>query len=576
MTSAVSGSAADDARGARPGTRTGTDAGTDTGAGTGTGTDAAPGAGAEAGAGISTDTGTGTGAGTGTGTGTGRGTHTGTGRTNGRKALLAATVGGVVESFDWTIYAVLAPFFAAQLFPGDDPVTALIGAYLGFAVGFVVRPFGSYVMGRLSDARGRRFGLTLSMTIISAASVLIAVLPTAGVIGVAAPVLLVVLRLVQGLSMGGENPSAAAYVTETAPRGLRFLYSSISYSGVVIGNILSFGVLTLLLATFGKDGVTGGGWRIGFLVAAALGLLALWIRRSAEESEEFAEQAAAGPGTAADRRALYRASARNIGAVFLISVGATIGYYFGTTYLPQYAAQLGVASDTESAATMLLPLLLLIAAMVGVGRLADRLGALRTLRAGLGLLALATVPLMTALAHRALPMWAVTVVYLLLIAAPIGLANVLFAQLFPVAVRVVAMGVPFTIATGLFGGTFPLLAQALGKAGHLTVVPWWAAGAATVSFLGTFLIRLPAGRTSREGKEAPESPDAGADTSRTDDPGVDTPRVGTTWTDTPQADTARTDTTQADTARPANPGTAVPAAASSLPPRNPSHLSKEL
>ncbi|WP_405944412.1 MFS transporter [Streptomyces sp. NBC_00932] len=411
----------------------------------------------------------------------------------GRKALLAATVGGVVESFDWTIYAVLAPFFATQLFPGDDPATALIGAYLGFAVGFVVRPFGSYVMGRISDSRGRRFGLTLSMAVISAASVLIAILPTAGVAGAAAPVLLVLLRLVQGVSMGGENPSAAAYVTETAPRRLRFLYSSISYSGVVIGNILSFGVLTLLLATLGKDGVSGGGWRIGFLVAAGLGLLALWIRRSAEESEEFAEQAAAaGPGsTAAGRRALYRTSARNIAAVFLISVGATIGYYFGTTYLPQYAQQLGVASDTESSASMLLPLLLLIAAMVGVGKLADRLGPLRTLRTGLALLALATVPLMVALAHRALPMWVVTIVYLLLIAAPIGLTNVLFAQLFPVPVRVVAMGVPYTVATGLFGGTFPLLAQAMGRAGHLTMVPWWAAGAAAVSLLGTLLIRFP-------------------------------------------------------------------------------------
>ncbi|WP_328327848.1 MULTISPECIES: MFS transporter [unclassified Streptomyces] len=421
----------------------------------------------------------------------------------GRKALLAATVGGVVESFDWTIYAVLAPFFATQLFPGDDPATALIGAYLGFAVGFVVRPFGSYVMGRISDSRGRRFGLTLSMAVISAASVLIAVLPTAAVAGAATPVLLVLLRLVQGVSMGGENPSAAAYVTETAPRRLRFLYSSISYSGVVIGNILSFGVLTLLLATLGKHGVSGGGWRIGFLVAAGLGLLALWIRRSAEESEEFTEQAAAGSGsTAAGRRALYRASARNIAAVFLISVGATIGYYFGTTYLPQYAQQLGVSSDTASSASMLLPLLLLIAAMVGVGKLADRLGPLRTLRTGLALLALATVPLMMALAHRVLPMWVVTVVYLLLIAAPIGLTNVLFAQLFPVPVRVVAMGVPYTVATGLFGGTFPLLAQALGRAGHLTMVPWWAAGAAVVSLLGTLLIRFP----DRTGPAGPTEP----------------------------------------------------------------------
>ncbi|GAA0458306.1 MFS transporter [Streptomyces olivaceiscleroticus] len=409
---------------------------------------------------------------------------------NGRKALLAATVGGVVESFDWAVYAVLAPYFAAAMFPGDDPVTKLLAAYLGFAVGFVVRPFGSYVVGRFADSRGRRFALTLSMTIISGASVLIALLPTAALIGTAAPVLLILLRLVQGLSMGGENPSAAAYVTETAPRHLRFLYSSISYSGVVIGNILSFGVLTLLLVALGEDGVRGGGWRIGFLVAAALGLIALWIRRGVRESAEFAETGADGP-KGAERRALYRANLRNMAAVFLISVGATVGYYYGTTYLPQYAQQLGVASGTESAASMLGPLVLLVGAMVVVGRLADRLGALRTLRIGLSLLALATVPLMLALAPGAVPMWLVTVVYLVLIAAPIGLTNVLFAQLFPVAVRVVAMGVPYTIAIGLFGGTFPLLAQGLAKAGHLTLVPWWAAGAAAVSLAGTFLIRRP-------------------------------------------------------------------------------------
>ncbi|MFB7632557.1 MFS transporter [Streptomyces sp. NPDC056149] len=414
-----------------------------------------------------------------------------------RRALLAATVGGVVESFDWTVYAVLAPFFAAQVFPGDDPVAQLLGAYLGFAVGFVVRPLGSYLMGRIADARGRRFGLTLSMAVISAASALIAALPTAGTVGAAAPVLLVGLRLVQGLSMGGENPSAAAYVTETAPPALRFLYSALSYSGVVVGNILSFGVLTLLLTILGNDGVTGGGWRIGFLAAAALGLLALWIRRGAQESAEFTAHAAHRP-TGRERRTLLRAHARHLLAVFLITLGATVGYYFGTTYLPHYAAQLGVASDTASAAAMLLPLLALIAAMAGVGRLADRFGALPTLRAGLALLALGTVPLMTALAHRALPMWLVTVGYLLLIAAPIGLANVLFARLFPVAVRVVAMGVPFTLATGLFGGTFPLLAQALANTGRLTLVPWWAAGAAALSLLGTYLIRPPTSPTRKE------------------------------------------------------------------------------
>ncbi|MFF2502544.1 MFS transporter [Streptomyces sp. NPDC058067] len=411
------------------------------------------------------------------------------GTDNGRKALLAATVGGVVESFDWAIYAVLAPYFASQLFPGDDPVTKLMAAYLGFAVGFVVRPFGSYVMGRLSDTRGRRFGLTLSMAIISGASVLIAALPTASMIGVGAPVLLLLLRLVQGLSMGGENPAAAAYVTETAPGRLRFLYSAISYSGVIVGNILSFGVLAVLLATLGKDGVAGGGWRIGFLVAAALGLLALWIRRSAEESEAFAEQKST--TTRAERFALYKANARNMLAVFLLTLGITVGYYYGTTYLPQYAEKVGAASGADSAAAMLLPLVVLIGAMVFAGRTADRVGELKAIRVGLGLLALGTVPLMLALAHGTMPMWLVTTFYLLLVATPLGVTNVLFAQLFPVAVRTVAMGVPFTVGVGLFGGTFPLLAEWLGKTGHLAAVPWWAAAAATIAFLATFLVRLP-------------------------------------------------------------------------------------
>lgn len=143
-----------------------------------------------------------------------------------RRELLAATVGSVVESFDWNVYAVLAPFFAAQLFPGG-PTGALLVAYAGFAVGFVARPVGSALIGRLADTRGRRFGLTVSMTVIAAASLVIALVPARGQIGIWAAVLVVLARLVQGLAYGGETPTVAAYVTETAPRRRRFLYSAI-------------------------------------------------------------------------------------------------------------------------------------------------------------------------------------------------------------------------------------------------------------------------------------------------------------------------------------------------------------
>lgn len=419
---------------------------------------------------------------------------------SGRRELAAATLGGIVESFDWTIYAVLAPYFAADMFPGGSALTKILAAYLGFALGFVVRPFGSYIMGRISDRRGRRFGLMLSMGMIAGASFLIALLPTAAVAGLLAPVLLVLLRVVQGLSMGGENPSAAAYVTETAPRRLRFVYSGIQYSGVIIGNILCFGATTVLLAVLGKDGVAHGGWRLGFVAAGLLGLLSLWIRRTADESEEFvrdrADSAALDSGAGrAERRRLYTSSARNMSAVFLMTLGVTVSYYLGTTYLPQYAEHLGLTSGATGTASMILPLVLLIAAMVAAGALADRFGAARIFRWGTALLALCTVPVFTAMAHRTLPVWLATMLQLLCLAPGLALASVHFSTLFPIRVRVVAMGLPFALATGLFGGTFPLLAEALTAAGRIGLVPWCAAGAAAVAFAATFLVREPAEAT---------------------------------------------------------------------------------
>lgn len=138
-----------------------------------------------------------------------------------RRELAAATVGSVVEAYDWTIYGILAPYFAEALFPGTSPTAKLIAAYLGFALGFLVRPLGSVLIGRLTDTRGRRYGLTLTVGLIAAGSLFLAVIPGYAAIGLAAPLLVVGARLVQGLSVGAENPSVAAYVTETAPAGRR-------------------------------------------------------------------------------------------------------------------------------------------------------------------------------------------------------------------------------------------------------------------------------------------------------------------------------------------------------------------
>ncbi|GAB7183978.1 hypothetical protein ATKI12_3809 [Kitasatospora sp. Ki12] len=392
-----------------------------------------------------------------------------------RRELAAATVGSVVESFDWNIYAVLAPYFAADLFGhGKHGFSGVLGAYVTFAVGFVARPVGSYLIGRLSDTRGRRFALSLGMAVIAVASLGIAAIPGQRTIGFWAAVLAVLARVVQGLAFGGEAPSVAAYVTETAPPRHRFAFSSVSYGGIILGSLLSFGVLTLLIHTIGKSGLENGGWRWGFVVAALLGLAAVWVRRWAPESAEFrrARAAAGGGGRPPFLRTLreHRWAALT---VFLNTLGGTVGYYFALVYLPQYAAAYHVIGKEEAASFMTVVLGVVLATMLLTGAAADRFGLLPVARIGFGL----PIPLvglgLAGLRQGWLPFQVTAVLLGMLVATVLGTLNVFTGLLFPTEVRAVGLGVVNAATIAAFGGTFPLLAEWLGDRHLLGVIPWY-------------------------------------------------------------------------------------------------------
>ncbi|MFI5862721.1 MFS transporter [Streptomyces sp. NPDC051546] len=451
-----------------------------------------------------------------------------------RRELAAATVGSVVEAYDWTIYGILAPYFAEALFPGTSPTAKLIAAYLGFALGFLVRPLGSVLIGRLTDTRGRRYGLTLTVGLIAAGSLFLAVVPGYASIGLAAPLLVVGARLVQGLSVGAENPSVAAYVTETAPAGRRYFYSAVSYGGVVLGSALSFIVMNVLLGVFGESGVEEGAWRFGFVFGGLLGLTALWIRRGAAESAVFtaaaggAAQGAALPAAGQDKAPAAKAPAAKapaakapaakasaakasaakaqaarapspwpvlrahlgrLAVVFAITSGATTAFYFVTVDFPSYAESAGAATKEETSAALLLGMVALLAAMLGGGRAADRFGALPVLRLGFAGLALGSVPLLLAMNAGRVPVPLVTVVLLSLLGLPLAVSNVFAGQLFPPAVRAVAVGLPTAAAISLFGGTFPVLAELLRSAGHNAWLPWWPALTAAAALAASWAVR---------------------------------------------------------------------------------------
>ncbi|MFE9564316.1 MFS transporter [Streptomyces sp. NPDC006487] len=410
-----------------------------------------------------------------------------------RRELAAATAGSVVEAYDWTVYGILAPYFAEALFPGTSPTAKLIAAYLGFALGFLVRPLGSVLIGRLTDTRGRRYGLTLTVGLIAAGSLCLAVIPGYASIGLAAPLLVVGARLVQGLSVGAENPSVAAYVTETAPAGHRYFYSAVSYGGVVLGSALSFIVMNVLLGVFGESGVEDGAWRYGFVFGGLLGLTALWIRRGAAESGVFT--AAKEPKTRAPSPwPVLRAHLGRLALVFALTSGVTTTFYFVTVDFPSYAESAGAAGKEETSAALLLGMVALLAAMLGGGKAADRFGALPVLRLGFAGLAVGTVPLLAAMTSGRIPVQPVTVVLLFLLGLPLAVSNVFAGQLFPPAVRAVAVGLPTAAAISLFGGTFPVLAELLRSAGHNSWLPWWPALTAAAALAASWAVHEHPGR----------------------------------------------------------------------------------
>ncbi|WP_225732096.1 MULTISPECIES: MFS transporter [unclassified Nocardia] len=402
-----------------------------------------------------------------------------------RRELAAATVGAVVESFDWSVYVVFAAFFAPDLF-GSDSVGSMLAVYGGFAVGFVARPVGSIVFGRISDRRGRKVALLVSMSIIAIASFAIAVMPGTATIGAWSAVLVIALRIVQGLAYGGEGPTVAAYVAETAPPRRRFLFSAISYGGIMFGSLLVFGFVAILTAWVGADALRDGGWRVAFAAGGLLGLLAVWVRTFAPESAEFERG-----GRAASRRrssiaSIFRNHPHAVIALFLNTLGGTVSYYFALVYLPKYAAALGVAKAATATGFMTIVLAIVLAGMLVAGALADRFGLLRVIRIGNGLNMIGVLPLTVAMASGLVPFQIAAIGLGLGAATSMAVSNVVGALLMPVEIRAVGTGIVTATTIAAFGGTFPMVAEAFTGAGLTRAVPYYVLAAAIAGFAGTF------------------------------------------------------------------------------------------
>lgn len=425
--------------------------------------------------------------------------------------VIRGCLGNLVEWYDWFAYATFSIYFASVFFPEGDQTAQLLSTAVVFAVGFLMRPLGGWLLGAYADRFGRRRALTLSVTLMSIGSLTIALTPGHDTIGLWAPALLVLARLTQGLSVGGEFGSSASYLSEIAPAGKRGFYSSFQYVSIVLGQLAALLVAITLQNLLTSDQLESWGWRIPFVIGAAAGLVVMYLRRTMEETQHFKEEqakvATGGRGGAERKglRALFTEYPRQLIAVFGLAIGGTVAFYTYTTYLQKYLVNTaGIPKSTVSLigfAALFIYMLL----QPAVGALSDRYGRRPIMFAFSVCGMVLTVPIMTVLGHTSNPWIAFLLMTgaLAFVSGYSALAAIIKAEMFPTKVRALGVGLPHALVTATFGGLTEPIALGLKNSGHETTFFWYVSGCIALTFVATLLVREPS-RTSL--LDAPAAP----------------------------------------------------------------------
>lgn len=404
------------------------------------------------------------------------------------RSIFSGSVGNLVEWYDWYVYAAFSLYFAEAFFPRGDRTSQLLNTAAIFAVGFLMRPLGGWLLGRYADRHGRRRALMLSVLMMCAGSLLITFTPGYASIGVAAPVLLVIARLLQGLSVGGEYGTSATYLSEMATREHRGFWSSFQYVTLVMGHLLALLVLIALQRVFLSDEqLRDWGWRIPFAIGALAAVTALWLRRNMRETETFV-RSEQGDAAWQQRQGTLRALMRHPRAVLTViglTMGGTLAFYTYTTYMHKFLVNsTGLDSRTASllnASTLFVYMLM----QPVVGALSDRVGRRPVLIAFGVLGTLLTVPILGTLqqVETATQAFWLVLAGLTIVSFYTAINAVVKAELFPVEVRALGVGLPYALTVAIFGGTAEYVALWFKQGGYEHGFYWYVTGCIGISLL---------------------------------------------------------------------------------------------
>ena len=405
------------------------------------------------------------------------------------RSIFGGSVGNLVEWYDWYVYSAFALYFAKSFFPPASQTAQLLNSAAVFAIGFLMRPVGGWLLGRYADRHGRRSALSLSVLLMCAGSMLIAITPSHASIGVAAPMLLVLARLLQGLSVGGEYGASATYLSEMAGQQRRGFYSSFQYVTLIGGQLIALAVLLILQRTLSTGDLEDWGWRVPFAIGGALAVAALWLRRGLDETASFqaarAERASSGSVSAqASVRELLRYP-RQIATVVGLTAGGTVAFYTFTTYAQKFLVNTAGFSKASATEVSALTLLVFMALQPLVGHISDRIGR-RPVLISFGVLGtIGTVPLLTALgAARTEPRaFALLMTALIAVSGYTAINAVVKAELFPTNIRALGVGLPYAVAVSVFGGSAEYLALWAKSIGHERWFYWYVTGCIAASLV---------------------------------------------------------------------------------------------
>jgi len=401
------------------------------------------------------------------------------------KAIFGGSVGNLVEWYDWYAYSAFAIYFSASFFPKGNATVQLLNTAGIFALGFLMRLLGGYIFGRLADRIGRKKSMVFSVLLMSMGSLLIAFIPTYQTIGIAAPILLLTARLLQGLSVGGEYGVSATYLSEMATKNRRGFYSSFQYVTLIGGQLLALAVQLALQKLFLTEAqMLDWGWRIPFVIGAILSLVALYLRKNLEETQAFENQ----KNHTSDKKGTIKALLKHPKSVIKViglTLGGTLAFYTYTTYMQKFLVNTMHLSKEDSTLMSFATLFIFACLQPVFGALSDKIGR-KPLLIGFGVLGtICTVPLLTLLSNTTSQFQAFMLLMfaLIIVSGYTSINAIVKAELFPAEIRALGVGLPYALTVAIFGGTAEYIALWLKDIQHESYYYWYITACIFISLM---------------------------------------------------------------------------------------------